>query len=193
MPPGCALALGWAARGARPWLAVLAVPLFVAALQTPETVAGQWARIALVGGASVTAARLLAGAAPLALLEAGVVAMAVVDATFILGHLADQQNAHFSAAVAAHGLPQLQIARLGGASCDFADFFAAALVGAILARRGGRQLLAAVATFLVTQACDQLFLVTDTLPATVPPAVVMVALGAVRRSRPVPAADPGRR
>src|ERR687896_2601742 len=27
VPPGCALALGWAAHGARPWLALLALPL----------------------------------------------------------------------------------------------------------------------------------------------------------------------
>src|SRR3954452_18895837 len=31
IPPGCALALGWAMHGARPWLAVLVVPLLAAA------------------------------------------------------------------------------------------------------------------------------------------------------------------
>lgn len=190
VPPGCALALGWAAHGARPWLALLAVPLLVAALALPEAPAGQWARIALIGGAAVTSARLLAGAAPIALLQAAVVAMAVTDATFIFGHLADQQDAQFGAAVAAPGLPQLQIARLGSASCDFADFFAAALVGAILARQRRGQLLAAVATLLVTQAFNQLFLVVDRLPATVPPAVVMLALGAWRRRTPVVLAEP---
>ncbi len=46
---------------------------------------------------------------------------------------------------------------------------------------GGPQLLAAAATFLATQVFDQLFLVVNELPATVPPAVVMLALDAWRR------------
>jgi hypothetical protein len=183
VPPGCALALGWAAHGARPWAAPLAVPLLVAALAAPDAPAGELARIALIGGACITAARLLAGAAPLPLLKTGVIAMAAIDATFIFGHLSDHQNAQFAAAVAAPDLPQLQIANLGSASCGFGDFFAAALVGAIVARERSGQLLAAAATVLVTQAFDQLFLVVDSLPATVPPAVVMLALEARVRRR----------
>jgi hypothetical protein len=183
VPPGCALALGWAAHGSRPWASVLALPLLIAALAVPDAPAGELARVALIGGAAITGARLLAGGAPLPLLKLGVVAMAAFDATFIFGHLADHQDAQFAGAVAAPGLPQLQIARLGNASCDFGDFFAAALVGAIVARERGAQLTAAAATLLVTQAFDQLFLVTDTLPATVPPAIVMLALDA-RRLRP---------
>jgi hypothetical protein len=182
VPPGCALALGWAAHGARPWLALLAVPLLAAAIAAPQATVGEVARIALMAGGCVTAGRLLAGVAPLPLLELGVVAMAVVDATFIFGHLSDHQNAQFAAAVAAPGLPQLQIARLDGASCDFGDFFAAGLVGAIVARERRDPLLAAAATFLVTQAFDQLFLVAGSLPATVPPAVVMLALKWSRRA-----------
>jgi len=183
VPPGCALALGWAAHGARAWAAALAVPLLAAALAAPDALVGELARIALIAGACITAGRLLAGAAPISVLKLGVVAMAAIDATFIFGHLSDHQNAQFSAAVAAPGLPQLQIANLGGASCDFGDFFAAAMVGAIVARERSGQLLAAAATFLVTQAFDQLFLVVDSLPATVPPAVVMIALETRRRRR----------
>jgi hypothetical protein len=183
VPPGCALALGWAAHGARPPLAALAAPLLALAVAVPDAAAGQVARIVLLAGAAVTACRLLAGGAPLPLLKAGVVAMAVVDATFIFGQLSQHQNAQFAAALPAHGLPQLQIARLGIASCDFGDFFAAALVGAILAREGRAQLVAAAATFVATLAFDQLFLVVDELPATVPPAVVMLALEALRRRR----------
>jgi hypothetical protein len=176
VPPGCALALGWAAHGARPPLAVLAVPLLAAASVS------EVARIVLIAGASVTAGRLLAGAAPLPVLKVAVVAMAVIDATFIFGHLADHQNAQFVAAVPVAGLPRLQIATLGRASCDFGDFFAAALVGAILARERRDQVLAAAAVFVATLIFDQLFLVVDELPATVPPAVVMLALDpSVRR------------
>ena len=191
VPPGCALALGWAAHGARAWLGALALPLLVGALAVPDAPVGEWARIGLIAGASVTAARLVAGAAPIPLLQAGVVAMALIDATFIFGHLADHQDAQFRAAVATPALPQLQIATLGHASCDFADFFAPALVGAILARQRRGQVVAAVATLLVTQGFNQLFLVTDTLPATVPPAVVMLALARWYR-RSASAAPPTR-
>jgi hypothetical protein len=44
--------------------------------------------------------------------------------------------------------------------------------------------LAAVATFMSTLAFDQLFLVVDELPATVPPAVVMLAFARRAHRRP---------
>ena len=175
IPPGCALALGWAARGGRPWLAPLAVALVAAAVAAPGEPLGQVARIALIAGSSITVGRLLAGAAPLGLVKAGVISMAVIDSIFIFGHLSDPQNAQFVAAVPAHGLPQLQVAELGRASTDYGDFFVAGLVGGVLAAERRAQVAAAIAMFLVSQAFDQLFLVVDSLPATVPPALVMVA------------------
>jgi hypothetical protein len=79
----------------------LALPLFAAAALAPDTTLGELARIALIGGACITAARLLAGGAPIPLLKVGVVAMAAIDATFIFGHLSEHQNAQFGAALAA--------------------------------------------------------------------------------------------
>jgi hypothetical protein len=81
----------------------------------------------------VTAGGLLAGAAPLMLLKAGVVAMAAIDAVVIFGDLFDRENALFDAAAPAVGLPRLQVAELGDASTDYGDFFVAGLVGGILA------------------------------------------------------------
>src|SRR5436190_4937328 len=80
VPPGCALALGWAARGARPWLGVLAAPLLALAWAAPDTRAGQTAAVLLIAGSAITLGRLLAGAAPLTFLKIGVIAMATVDA-----------------------------------------------------------------------------------------------------------------
>jgi hypothetical protein len=180
VPVGGALALGWAAHGARPWAALIAVPMLVAALGAPDDAVGEVARIALIGGSCVTVGRLLAGAAPPALVKAGLVAMATIDATIIFGHLFDQQNAVFEAAVASPGLPQLQTASLGRAGCDYGDFFAAGLAGAVIAFERRPQLAAAVAMFLVSQLFNQLFLVTDILPLTVPPALVLIALEAKR-------------
>src|SRR3954452_24216350 len=75
VPPGCALALGWAAHGARLWLAVLAAPLLAAAWGLPDSRLGQLAAIVLIIGASVTLGRLLAGVVPLPALRVAVVAM----------------------------------------------------------------------------------------------------------------------
>jgi hypothetical protein len=181
VPPGCALALGWAAHGARPWMAVLAVPMLAAAMAAPDDPLGRAARLALIVGSCVTAGRLLAGAAPLALLKAGVVAMAAIDAVFIFGDFFGDQNAQFNAAAPAGDLPRLQVADIGDVSTDYGDYFVAGLVGAILAAERRPQALAALATFVAAQAFNQLFLVVDSLPGTIPPALVMLAFGARRR------------
>ena len=185
VPPGCALALGWAAHGARPWMAALVVPLFVAALVAPDDPLGRVGRLGLIVGSCVTAGRLLAGAAPLALLKAGVLAMATIDAVFIFGDFFGDQNAQFNAAAPAD-LARLQVADIGDVSTDYGDFFVAGLVGAILAAEGRPQAIAALATFAVAQGFNQLFLVVDSLPGTVPPALVLLAFELVdarRRSR----------
>jgi hypothetical protein len=188
VPPGCALALGWAMHGARPWLALAAVPLLVAALAAPDDPVGRAARLLLIVGSTATAGRLLAGGAPLGFLKAAVVAMAVIDSVFIFGDLWGEQNAAFNAAVPAAGLPRLQVAHIGDVSTDYGDYFIAGLVGAILAAEGRPQAFAAVATLAAAEAWNQLFLVVDSLPGTVPPTVVMLAVEAwARRPAPRPA------
>ena len=141
-----------------------------AAMVAPDDPAGRVARLALIVGSCVTVGRLLAGAAPLMLLKAGVFAMATIDAAFIFGDFFGEQNAQFNAA-APGDLPQLQVSEIGNVSTDYGDFFVAGLVGGILAAERRPQVLAAVATFVVAQAFNQLFLVVDSLPGTVPPAL----------------------
>ena len=175
VPPGCALALGWAAHGARPWLAVAIVPILAAAFAAPDGPLGRAARLVLIVGSVVTAGRLLAGVAPLRYAKAGVVAMAFVDAVFIFGDLWGEQNAAFNAAAPAAGLPRLQVADVGPVSTDYGDYFVAGLVGAILAVEQRPQALAAVVTLAAAEAFNQLFLIVDSLPGTVPPAVVLLA------------------
>ena len=197
VPPGCALALGWAAHGARPSMAVLVVPMLAAALVMPDDPLGRLGRLAMIVGSCVTAGRLLAGATPLALLKAGVFAMATIDAVFIFGDFFGEQNAQFNAAAPAADLPRLQVADIGDVSTDYGDFFVAGLVGAILAAERRPQLIAAVATFAVAQAFNQLFLVVDSLPGTVPPALVLLAFASrgsarLRIDRPANGALRGR-
>src|ERR671919_943802 len=184
VPVGCALALGWAAHGARPWLALAIVPLLAAALAGPDDVLGRAARLLMIVGSCVTVGRLLAGGAPLLYLKLGVVAMAVIDAVFIFGDLWGEQNAAFNAAVPAEGLPRLQVADVGDVSTDYGDYFVAGLVGGILAAERRPQAVAAVATFAAAQAFNQLFLVVDSLPGTVPPALVLLAFELWHRRAP---------
>jgi hypothetical protein len=174
VPPGCALALGWAMHGARTWAAVAAGPLLALAWTEQDTRAGQLATIVLIAGSCVTLGRLLAGAAPLTLLKLGIVAMAVTDSILVFGNELQAPNAVLVAASPGPGLPQLQSASFGFAGMGYGDFFAAAVVGGILAAEGRRQLPAALALVGVSLAWDQLFLVVDLLPATVPPAIVLV-------------------
>jgi hypothetical protein len=183
VPPGCALALGWAAHGARPWLAVLAAPLLFVAWTMQDERAGQVATIILIAGSAVTVGRLLAGAAPLSLLKLGIVAMAAVDAWLVFSNRLQAPNAVLVAAVPAPGLPQLQSASFGTAGLGYGDFFAAAVVGGILAAERGPQLAATAALVAVSLAWDQLFLVYDVLPATIPPAIVLVVVELWRRRR----------
>jgi hypothetical protein len=184
VPPGCALALGWAARGARPPLAVVAVALLAVATASPESTAGQLARVALIVGSVVTVGRLLAGAVPPGVLELALVAMAAVDSVLVFSELFQAQFSTFGTAAPPAGLPQLQVAELGTASLQYGDFFAAGVVGGVLAAERRPQLAAAAALLVASLAFDQLFLVVDTLPATVPPAVVLVVARRVGGSRP---------
>jgi hypothetical protein len=181
IPPGAALAFGWAMRGARPWLAVLAAPLLALAWAVPDTRVGQIATTLLILGSAVTVGRLLAGAAPLLLLKAGVVAMAASDAYLVFSGQLEAPNAVLVAAAPGLGLPQLQSASFGHAGLGYGDFFAAAVVGAILASEARPQIAAALAMLVVTLAWDQLFLVYDILPATIPPALVLLGDEAWRR------------
>ncbi len=183
VPPGCALALGWAARGARPALALLAAPLLALAWAYPGERAGQAAATLLIAGSAVTLGRLLAGAAPLTLLKAGVVAMAAIDAYLVFSNKLQAPNAVLVAASPGGGLPQLQSGSFGHAGLGYGDFFAAAVVGGILAAERRPQLLAAGAMLAISLAWDQLFLVYDVLPATIPPALTLLLFAAISGAR----------
>jgi hypothetical protein len=185
VPFGAAVALGWAMHSGRPGLAVLAAVLLAVAWAWQDERAGQVAGVLLIALSCVAAGRLLAGVATLVLLEIGVVAMAAIDAALVFSENLQPANAVLVAASPGLGLPRLQSAHFGDWGLGYGDFFIAAVVGAILAARGGRQWAAAVALLAVSLAWDQLFLVRDDLPATVPAALVLVLfrLSASRRRR----------
>jgi hypothetical protein len=180
VPPGAALALGWAMRGARPPLAVLAAPLLVVAWTSQDTAAGELAGLALTALSCVTLGRLLAGVAPTPWLKAGIVAMAVVDAVLVFSNGLEQPNAVLNAAVPAPGLPQLQYASFGPANLGYGDLFVAGVFGGVLAAEGARVWRWALVTWGLAEAFTLLFYVTDILPATVPVAAALLVREALR-------------
>ena len=183
IPPGAALALGWAMRGARWPLALLAAPLLVFAWGSQTTAAGELCALALTALSCVTLGRLLAGVAPAPWLKAGIVAMAIVDAILVFSNGLEQPNAVLNAAVPAPGLPQLQYVSFGPANLGYGDLFVAGVFGGVLAVEAARAWRWALATWLLAEAFTLLFYVTDTLPATVPVAVAVV-LREVLRAQP---------
>lgn len=191
IPPLAAGALGWAAHGARPVLALLAVPLLVLAIAGSGGLAGDACAAALTALSAVTLGRLLAGAVPGLALKAGIVAMAAIDAILVFGGELQQPNAVLNAAVPLHGLPQLQYLDLHYASLGYGDVFVAAVLGGVLAaeRRGQWRIAALVLAYSV--AWDTLFFALDTLPATVPVALALLSVEASRARRRVDATHRG--
>jgi len=201
IPPLAAAALGWAMRGARPGYAVAAAATFVLAVAYVDERIGEVAALTLTALSCVTLGRLLAGAAPTSWLRAGLVVMAVVDAILVFSGGIDEPNATLVAAAPAPGLPQLQFLGFDGATLGYGDVFVAGVLGGVLSKEGagaGLQLGAAVAVLGVSLVFDLLFWVFDSLPATVPVAVVTLVFGGVRGlsadpSRSPPAAGTPRR
>jgi hypothetical protein len=181
IPPGCALALGWAMHGARPVYALGALGLLVVAVYDTASLAGDAAAAALTALSAVTVGRLLAGGVPLVWLKAGIVAMAVVDSILVFGNELEGPNAVLNAAIPAPGLPQLQYLDLHYASLGYGDVFVAGVLGGVLAAEGTRQWPIALLTLAFSAAWDLLFFHFRTLPATVPPAAALLVSECIRR------------
>jgi hypothetical protein len=190
IPPLAAVALGWAVRGARPLLGLVAIPLLVLAIGDTGGLTGDACAAALTALSCVTLGRLLAGAVPGRALKAGIVAMAVIDAVLVFGDQLQGPNAVLNAAVPLHALPQLQFLNLHDASLGYGDVFVAGVLGGVLAAEGRPQRRVALLVLAFSIAWDTLFLALDTLPATVP---VALALLAAEAAHALSARGPGRR
>jgi hypothetical protein len=195
VPILAAAALGWAMRGARVWAALGAVPLFVLAWASKNSLAGEAAAALLSALSCVTLGVLLASVTPPAWLKAGIVLMAVADSWLVISDLLQAPNASLVAAQPPAGLPQLQSELFGTVSLGYGDLFVAALLGAVLAARWRRQWQAAVLTLAIAAVFDLLFLVINELPATVPVALALIVMegydrvSAASRRRPSMRAD----
>ena len=181
IPPGAALALGWAMHGARRWLGALVAPAFAIVLASVGTLAGDALAAALTALSAVTLGRILAGIVPAIWLKLGIVAMAITDAILVFGNQLEAPNAVLNAAVPAPGLPQLQYLDLHYANIGYGDMFVAGVLGGVLAAERTRQWPVALLTFVCSGLWDLLFFRYDTLPATVPVALALLLSQAWRR------------
>jgi hypothetical protein len=191
IPPLAARALMRRSRGLLP--GVLAAVLFVLAWRADGLLA-QGAALALTALSAVTLGVLLAELAAPWVLEVGIVLMAVLDSILVFGQLLEGPNDQLNAAVPASGLPQLQVAVFGGALIGYGDLFVAAVLGAVLVRRGAssrRIVMVGGVTLACSALFDLLFFAVDTLPATVPVAVAMLLTGPAMRFRRIGPFRPG--
>lgn len=175
VPPFAALALGWLIHGARSEWGAAVAPLFVIAWAAPGSLLGEAAATALTGLGCIGLAWLLVSVAPAFWLKLGIYAMAAVDTWFVVGNLLQGPNATLTAA-APSGLPRLQVAHFGDALMGFGDFFVAATLGCLLTFSPSRQRWGALLVAVLALAFDLLFFAVDTLPATVPVALVLALI-----------------
>ena len=183
IPPLAAAALGWTMHGGRPWLALLAVPLFVLAWKSRENLLGEGAASLLTMLSCVTLGVLLVSVAPHPWLKVGIVLMALADAIMIGAETLQPANDVLNAAAPPADLPQLQRALFGHAVIGYGDYFIAGVFGALVAAEGRRQGLIALTTYVFALSFDVLFIWLDTLPATVPIAIALLATEAAARRR----------
>jgi hypothetical protein len=188
VPLLAAAALGWANRGARWWLALLAVPLFVLVWKSQYSLAGEAAGSLLCALSCVTLGVLLAAVAPSGWLKLGIVAMSVADVWLVTTDLLQAPNATLVYATPGHGLPSLQSESFGSVSLGYGDLFVAGVFGALLVRDRRLQGRAALLTLFLSAVFDLLFFFVNEIPATVPVAAALIILEAWawRRRRRVP-------
>lgn len=188
VPPLAALALGWLTPGARPRRMLLVPAMFALAWAFPHDLPGQAGAFALSALSCVALGVLLASVTPPRWLGAGIVAMALADAALVISDLLQKPNSALNAAHPAAGLPRLQDATFGSAVMGYGDLFVAGTLGALLAVAYGRsqQTRGAALAALLALAFDLLFFFVDELPATVPVALTLIVVTAVRRRRSAP-------
>ena len=171
-----AIALGWANRGARPYLLGLAVPLFILAWRTPTSLAGEAAGSILSALSCVTLGVLLGAVTPSRWLKLGILAMSVADVWLVSSDLLQHPNSVLVAAAPGGGLPQLQSETFGTINMGYGDMFVAGLLGAVYAHDRRLQLTAAGLTLIYAALFDLLFLLVSELPATVPVALALITV-----------------
>jgi hypothetical protein len=162
-------------------MALLVLPLFTVAWAAKGSLSGQSAALALSALACITLGWLTACVVPARWLKLGIYVMAAVDAYLVGTNLLQGPNAVLNSAAPAADLPRLQLANFGSALMGFGDLFIAATLGALLASDRRLQLRGAALAAVIGLTFDLLFFTVDELPATVPIALTLACIEAIRR------------
>jgi hypothetical protein len=174
VPPLAALGIAWGMRLHHVALVPIVAVLFAVAWADSQGAAGESAGLALVTLSAVALAVLIVGILPTAVAKIGICIWAAVDLSVALAHHLEEASRPIFQATPVVG-PHLQFQRvvLGTASMEYADLFVAAALGAVLAVEGRRRGVASLLVAVFAMASSLFFLVTDTLPATVPIALAL--------------------
>jgi hypothetical protein len=168
-----ALALALFARGGRPIVAVSAVPL-VALAGLNTGVPGELAALTLVMLSCVALGSLLAATTQIRGLAIGALLVAALDLALMrMGGIRLATSALLDAST--RHMPDFAQPVLGHMTIGYADFFVAALAGAVAARQPSRQTAVAIATTAFALAQYALSTDGELLPSTVPVAVALLA------------------
>jgi hypothetical protein len=176
VPPLAAVSLGWVMHGGRPWLALLAVPLFALAWAARDSLSGEAAALALSALACVCLGWMLVCVVPGRWLKLGIYAMSAIDVWLVGADLLQAPNAVLNSVGPGADLPRLQFVHFGSAVMGFGDLFIAATLGALLARDRRLQLTGTAVAIAACLGFDLLFFFVDELPSTVPIALTLAAL-----------------
>lgn len=164
-----------------------AAALLALAWADVTSLVGQGAAVALTALSCCTLGSWLAELAPIRVLKIGLVTMAALDAVLVFGQLLEGPDNTLNAATPGAHLPHLQVAVFGSVLVGYGDLFVAAVLGGIVvldtAVRWPRRWVVAVVVLACSAVFDLLFLVTDSLPATVPVAVALLGIGWWARRR----------
>jgi hypothetical protein len=175
VPLLAAVGIAWGTRLHHVALVPVVGVLFAAAWADPGGTLGEAAGLVLVSLSAVALAILVVGILPITVSKIGICVWAAVDLSVALAHHLEEASRPIFQAAPVVG-PHLQFQRvvLGSSSMEYADLFVAAALGAVLALEGRRRGVASLLLALFASASSLFFLVTDTLPATVPIALAML-------------------
>ena len=182
VPPLALLAALHVRRAVVP-LALASPLLWLVAWRAPVSAWTQLAGDLLIVLAAVALGRMTGWIAPRPALVVGILAAAAVDVWQVLTVQVAPVAQALAAAAPPRGLPALQQLELHGGGMGWGDAYLAALVGVVVAASGRATAVATAVTAVAGLALGLLFGVLDLLPATVPPALGMVAAGIVERQR----------
>ena len=187
--PVVAAVVGFAWGWRHPWAyAALAPVAWIVAWRAD----GLWADaagVALIAAACLTLAAVIGSFTPPWALAAGLVVLAIVDATLVFSDQVrpgtDALHAIVPVGAAGRPLPALQDATLDHALFGWLDLLAPALCAVLLAGPARPRLLAALLTAVGSLAFGLILAVTDQVPGTVPPLIAVAVWFLAKRPQPV--------